>query len=140
MIGTQRRGEVSAEPGPEGVGDLVARARAPEASLRCRQEAFGELVRRHQDLAYGYAYALLSDPHLAQDATQEAFLTAYRSLGQLRVAGAFPGWLRRIVRTHCRRFTRGARPAAAPLEGLETVADGTQATTDPTAAAEAGEL
>lgn len=119
---------------------LVVQARAPEVPLGCRQEAFGELVRRFQDLAYGYAYALLGDPHLAQDAAQEAFLTAYRNLGQLRAAGAFPGWLRCIVRTHCRRFTRGIRPAITPLDALDTVVDGARSDTDPTAAAEAGEL
>ena len=37
-------------------------------------EAYGELVRRFQDMAAGYAYAILGDYHLAEDASQEAFV------------------------------------------------------------------
>ena len=74
-------------------------------------EAFGALGRRYQDAAFGYAYAPLGDPHQAQDATQEALLDAYRRLEALRVPEAFPGWLRRIVRTHCRPAAGQGAPA-----------------------------
>ena len=40
--------------------------------------AYGTLVARFQDMAYGYAYALLGDFELAQDAAQEAFIEGYR--------------------------------------------------------------
>ena len=36
--------------------------------------AFTELTRRFQEMAFGYAYAILRDFHLAQDAAQEAFV------------------------------------------------------------------
>ena len=39
---------------------------------------------------------------------------------QLREPAAFPGWLRRIVQTHCHRFTRLKRPESVPFEALET--------------------
>ena len=97
---------------------LAGRAGDAGAPLAGRQEAFGALVERYQDAAYGYAYALLGDRHLAQDATQEAWVSAYRHLGDLRVPGAFPGWLRRIVRTHCLRLRRARPPAGLPLEDL----------------------
>ncbi|MGH2351476.1 MAG: sigma-70 family RNA polymerase sigma factor, partial [Chloroflexota bacterium] len=100
----------------ESIEILVTRAQAPDDALVRRQEAFGELVKRTQDLAYGYAYALLGDAQLAQDAAQEGFLTAYRQLDQLRDPSAFPGWLRRIVRTHCLRQRRRRRLATAPIE------------------------
>ncbi len=58
--------------------------------------AFTELVRRYQDLAFGYAYAILRDFHLAQDAAQEAFVVTYADIGKLQNPDAFPGWLRRI--------------------------------------------
>ena len=67
---------------------LIDRARAPDASLAMRQAAFSLIVERYQDAAYGYALATLGDPHLAWDAAQEAFLTAYCSLAQLRSPGA----------------------------------------------------
>ena len=53
---------------------LVTRSQAGDA------DAYGELVRRFQDMAYGYAYALLHNLSLAQDAAQEAFVEAYRCL------------------------------------------------------------
>src|SRR5689334_4382413 len=88
----------------------------PGALWTERQAAFGEVVRRFQDMAYGYAYAALGDPHLAEDAVQEAFVAAWHRLDQLREAAAFPGWFRRILRTECRRLTRGKRPAMVSLE------------------------
>jgi len=38
-------------------------------------EAFGKIVRQFQDMAVGYAYSILGDFHLAEDAAQEAFIT-----------------------------------------------------------------
>lgn len=107
----------------EPVEALVRRAQAGDAGVVERQAAFTVLVQRFQALAYGYAYALLGDAHLAEDAAQEAFLVAYRQLSQLREAAAFAGWLRRIVRTECGRLRRreqGRGPAVE--EGLEGAA------------------
>jgi RNA polymerase sigma factor (sigma-70 family) len=81
-----------------------------------RQATFGLLVERFQDPAYRYASQLLNDPHLAWDATQESFLTAYGSLDQLRSPAAFPSWLRRIVRTHCRRLRHNSLVHVASLD------------------------
>jgi DNA-directed RNA polymerase specialized sigma24 family protein len=50
----------------EEVRSLVVRARGGDL------EAYGEIVRRFQDMAYGYAYSILGDFHLAEDAAQEA--------------------------------------------------------------------
>jgi RNA polymerase sigma factor (sigma-70 family) len=69
-------------------------------------ERFADLVTGFQDMAVGYAYSILGDFHLAEDAAQEAFLDAYRHIGDLREPLAFPGWLRRIVFKHCDRRTR----------------------------------
>ena len=79
-------------------------------------EAYGDLVRRFQDMAVGYAYSRLGDFHLAEDAAQEAFLEAHACLPGLREPLAFPGWLRRIVFKHCDRFTRKKGFALAPLD------------------------
>ena len=83
--------------------------------------AYGEIVRRFQDMAYGYAYAILGDFHLAEDAAQEAFVQAYRDLKQLREPAAFPGWFRRIVFKHCDRITRRTAASKAPLEAAANV-------------------
>ncbi len=83
------------------LAELVTRLRAGET------EAFAAIVSRFQDMAVGYAYALLRDLHLAEDAAQEAFLEAYLCLPKLREPAAFPGWFRRIVFKQCDRLKRG---------------------------------
>ena len=55
---------------------LVIRAAAKDGIRDDRLKAFGELVQRFQDMAFGYAYSVLGDFHLAEDAAQEAFVTA----------------------------------------------------------------
>jgi RNA polymerase sigma factor (sigma-70 family) len=116
---------------------LIATATATDLAQREKHRAFDEIVRRYQDLAYGYAYAVLGDFQLAEDAAQEAFLTAWRSLDQLRHPEAFPGWLKRIVLTQCSRLTRGKQLDFVPLdEALALPAPGP----DPYLAAEQSEL
>jgi len=78
--------------------------------------AFGTIVRRFQDMAVGYAFSILGDFHLAEDAAQEAFVQAYRDLSQLREHAAFPSWFRRIVFKHCDRMTRRKRIQTVPLD------------------------
>ena len=63
---------------------LIQRAQAGDA------EAYGILVGRFQEMAYGYAYAILGDYQMAEDAAQEAFVEAYRNLVNLRQPLAFP--------------------------------------------------
>ena len=70
------------------------------------QDAYAYMVRNFQDMAMGYAYALLKDFHLAQDAAQEAFIDAYLHLSQLREPAAFPGWFRTVVFKHADRIRR----------------------------------
>ncbi|MCC6457479.1 MAG: sigma-70 family RNA polymerase sigma factor [Caldilineaceae bacterium] len=82
------------------------------------KQAFDQLVIRFQDMAYASAYAIVGDPHLAQDAAQEAFLDAYQNLAQLREPAAFPGWFRRIVLGRSQRQIRIKAPAHLPLDDL----------------------
>ena len=74
-----------------------------------RLAVFGQIVVRYQDMAYGCAYAVLGDFHLAEDAAQEAFVEAYRKPADLREPKAFPGWFRKVVLKHCDRFVRRKR-------------------------------
>jgi len=73
-------------------------------------DAFGDVVARFQDMAFGYAYSVLGDFEDARDATQDAFIIAYRSLGDLRERERFAGWFRRIVLTACRSVARTRAP------------------------------
>jgi RNA polymerase sigma factor (sigma-70 family) len=84
--------------------------------------AFAEVVNRFRDMACGYAYSILDDSGLAQDAAQEAFIDAYAKLNDLREPAAFPGWFRRIVFKHCDRITRRKQPQHVSLESVAEVA------------------
>ena len=83
---------------------LILRAKAGDVS------AFEAIVRRFQDMAVGYAYSVLGDFHLAEDAAQEAFIEAYRDIASVYCGVAFPSWLRRIVYKRCDRIRRKKRP------------------------------
>ena len=100
-------------------------------------DAFGRVVRRFQDMAYGYAYSILGDFHLAEDAAQDAFVEAFRSLDKLNELAAFPGWLRRIVQFRCSRVARSRGASPAPLEAAAGVA---AESVDPSEMAERTEL
>lgn len=86
------------------------------------KEAFSEVVKRCQDMAYGIAYAMLGDTGLAQDAAQEAFIAAYLNLAALREPAAFPGWFRRVVIKHSDRERRSRRPSQMLDESGELAA------------------
>jgi RNA polymerase sigma factor (sigma-70 family) len=68
--------------------------------------AFDSLIRAFRDMAVGYAYSILGDFPLAEDAAQEAFVQVFKDLETLREPKAFPSWFRRIVFKHCDRITR----------------------------------
>jgi len=113
------------------LGSLVEKAKSGDL------DAFGEIVSRFQDMAYGCAYAVLGDFHLAQDAAQEAFLQAYRSLAKLAEPKAFPRWFRKIVLRCCSRVTRRK---SLPTASIEAVADVPSHARDPGTAAERREM
>ncbi len=84
-------------------------------------EAFGRIAWRFQDMAVGYAYSILGDFHLAEDAAQEAFIETYCCLSRISNPDTFPGWFRKIVFKHCDRLTRGKRVEIVPLEAAVEV-------------------
>lgn len=99
---------------------LVLKARDSQSTLAEKQEAFCELVRMFQDMAYAAGYAVLGDFCLAEDAAQEAFISAWQKLSQLQRPEAFPGWFKRIVLTECNRLTRKQRLRTISLdEGID---------------------
>ena len=61
-------------------------------------ERYRELVERHERRVFAVAWSRLGDPALAEEATQEAFIRAYRQLGRLGDAAKFAGWIAAIAR------------------------------------------
>jgi RNA polymerase sigma factor (sigma-70 family) len=64
------------------------------------RQVFNELVIRYQAIAYNVAYRILGNPDAAADATQDAFISAYRGMARFR-GGSFKAWLLRIVTNAC---------------------------------------
>ncbi|WP_280153400.1 RNA polymerase sigma factor [Piscinibacter sp. XHJ-5] len=72
--------------------------------------AFERLMRRHNRRLYRLARATLRDDAEAEDALQEAYLSAYRAIGRFRGEAALSTWLSRLVLNECLgRLRRGAR-------------------------------
>ena len=90
------------------VAELVEAARNDALPLDAQHGAFTELVRLFEEMAFATSLRLLDDAEEARDATQEAFLTAWKKLRALREPEAFGGWLKRLIVTQCNRRRRSA--------------------------------
>lgn len=99
----------------EPIDRLVIRARRGDL------DAFGRLVAATQAMAYAAALGVLRDPAAADDATQEAYLRAFKRLDDLTEAGAFIPWLRRIVVTVSLNARRARRVTLLQLDDAADV-------------------
>ena len=79
-------------------------------------EAFNSLVLVYQDIVFNTALRILNDEDLAADASQEAFLSAFRALNSYR-GGSFRASLLRTVTNACYdELRRKKRRPTTPLE------------------------
>lgn len=76
-------------------------------------EAFGRLVRRYQRRVYSAALHILQNHSDADDATQEAFVRAYKSLSTFDGRSDFFTWLYRITVNTALNALRGGKRGAA---------------------------
>lgn len=63
--------------------------------------AFAKLVNTHQLFLYNLALRAVSNPHEAQDITQETFIRAWKGLKNFRGDSGFRTWLYRIMMNLC---------------------------------------
>lgn len=81
-------------------------------------DAFNGLVLAYQGQAYNVALRMLGDSPSAEDATQDAFISAYRNIASFR-GGNFRAWLLRIVSNACLDQLRASkRHRTEPLDPL----------------------
>ena len=80
-----------------------------KAACRGDIDSFAELYRRHVAKAVAIAHCELYDRGLAEDAAQESFAEACRTLGNLRDARKFPYWLAVICRRIAGRIKKSNR-------------------------------
>ena len=89
-------------------------------AMRGDHDAFAALVGAASDRLYALACLILRDTDRAEDATQEAFVRAWRELPKLRDADRFDAWLRRLVVNACydegRRLRRRAEVSLVLLD------------------------
>ena len=102
----------------EDVRELVERARLGD------EEAFDELVGRIGDSLHSVARRILRDTSLAQDATQQALLDAWRHLPQLRDPEKFEAWTHRLLVRACYAEARRERRQRGNLRLLPNAGDG----------------
>lgn len=63
--------------------------------------AFSELVLKYEKRAFNFAYRMLKDTHLAEDATQEAFLRVYFKIDTFLGNSSFSTWFYTILNNIC---------------------------------------
>jgi RNA polymerase sigma-70 factor, ECF subfamily len=82
--------------------ELVARAKRGE------RDAYEEIVRRHQSIAFRTAWLITGSAADAEEATQDAFVKAHRALGRFRDGAPLRPWLLAIVANEARNRVRAA--------------------------------
>jgi RNA polymerase sigma-70 factor (ECF subfamily) len=109
--------------------ELVERARARDVT------AYAALVRAHQEIAFRTAVLICGDAAEAEEAAQDGFLKAYRSLGRFRAGEPLRPWLLAIVANEARDRRRAAgrrgRLAVRLAEELEPSRRAPASPTDP---------
>ena len=106
--------------------ESVRRARSGD------RDAFASLVRGHHVRVLRLCLSMLRDACDAEDAAQEVFLKAYKSLDQFAGACAFSTWLHRIAANHCLDLLRRAsRRRTESLDASERKEGAESAAADP---------
>ena len=82
---------------PSGDAQVFDERRAVDAVLAGDRDAFRALVERESASVIRACHRILGDIHEAEDAAQEAFVMAFRSLAGWRADGPFGAWLTRIA-------------------------------------------
>jgi RNA polymerase sigma-70 factor, ECF subfamily len=87
---------------PEEDAELFARAQRGDI------DAYEEIVKRYQQLAFRTAYVITRSAAEAEDAAQDAFVKAYRALASFRTGAEPRPWLLRIIANEARNRVRSA--------------------------------
>ncbi len=82
--------------------------------------AYNRLVLHYQETVYNVAYRIMGQPQAAEDATQDAFISAYKALNRFR-GGSFKAWLLRIVTNGC--YDELRRRKRRPQSSLEKLTE-----------------
>src|SRR5688572_33007029 len=104
-------------------GERTSDSDLVQAARRGDKRAFVEIVARHQAMVCGIAFGILGDFAASEDAGQEAFLTAWRKIHDLREPERLRGWLGQIARNAALGYLRRKRGHAELDEDLALIDD-----------------
>ena len=99
-------------------------------TLAGNDSAYEALVRRHEKSVRAAAYAVIRNPHIAEDATQDAFCAAWIRLNMLREPEKFGAWVGRIAR-NCAANMAGRFRNYLSLEDIEYLPERRDTSFDP---------
>ncbi len=85
------------------------------------EKAFATLVNKYQKQVHALAWQKIGDFHIAQEITQDTFLTAYQKLATLTNHNCFVGWLYVITNRKCIAWHRKKKPQPQSLETTNPV-------------------
>jgi len=88
-----------------------------ELAASSEPEAFGEIVRRWERKIFALCFGMLGREDEARDAAQEAFIAAYKNIGNFRGEAKVSSWLHRIAINQC--LTTKRRAKTRPEEFLD---------------------
>lgn len=122
------------------VGRPLTEHELVELARRGDADAFGELVRVHEEIAFRTAVLITGNAADAQDAAQDGFVKAYRGLSRFRAGEPLRPWLLTIVANEARNLRRsGGRRTALALRAAGEERSSGEAAPSPGAALLAGE-
>jgi RNA polymerase sigma-70 factor (ECF subfamily) len=102
--------------GPKGNDEVLPLV---ERVLAGERAAFDEIVRLHEGYVYRTCVAITGNAEDAEEATQDAFIKAYRNLGNFRQESRFSTWLTRIAVNEALQRLRRRRHTESLDEPLE---------------------
>ncbi len=85
------------------------------------EQAFAALVEKYQQQIHALVWQKIGDFHIAQEITQDVFLTAYHKLTTLKNSNRFSGWLYVIADRKCIAWHRKKKPEPQSLETTDPV-------------------
>jgi RNA polymerase sigma-70 factor (ECF subfamily) len=107
---------------------VLYREEADDALVRLAQagdtRGFDELVRRYQDRVYRLAFKILRHEQDAAEALQDAFLSAFRGIGNFKAESTFSTWLYRIATNAALMKYRKRREGHISLDQSQSDRDG----------------
>jgi RNA polymerase sigma-70 factor (ECF subfamily) len=101
---------------------LVKNDAALERAAAGDHEAFGALIREHQDMVFSISWHFLHDRDRAEEIAQEVFLQLYRRLGEIESPAHLAFWLRRVTANRCIDESRRGRWRIVTLDEVSDIA------------------